>query len=116
MNMKKGIWTFIVAVAAADVYFLWICRDTAMEWEANPVARWAMLQAGVAGAVGLRLGVLGYAWAMTQVRSRLGWLVTPVWGLVHVGLLVVLMQSYAAAGMVPGLPAGTSLPLALLHP
>ena len=34
-------WVFVFAVAAYDAAFAWCHRETFLEWELNPAARWA---------------------------------------------------------------------------
>lgn len=92
--MSKYIWTFIVAVALADVYFTWTCRSSVLEWESNPVASFACRQAGLWGAVLLRTAALAFAALIARLRSRFGWLITPICGVAHAYLLAVLAQSF----------------------
>jgi len=42
----------------------------------------------------LRVSTLTYAALMARLRSRCGWLITPVCGTAHLYLLAVLAQSY----------------------
>jgi hypothetical protein len=97
--MKKCIWIFILIVAVADVYFSWSCRASLLEWEANPVAWFACRQAGVCGAIALRAITLGYVALMARLRSRCGWLLTPICGMAHLYLLTLLAQSYQHLGV-----------------
>jgi hypothetical protein len=97
--MKRYIWVFILTVAAADVYFSWSCRASIFEWEANPVASLACRQAGIGGAIALRAITLGYAALMARLRSRCGWLITPIGGIAHLYLLAVLARSYQHLGV-----------------
>jgi len=90
--MKKLIWIFIVAVAAADVYVTWRCRDSVLQWEANPAASAVYRWQGVGGVTLYRSVWLAFAAAMAAAKTRLSWLITPVWGMAHVYLLIVLVQ------------------------
>lgn len=92
--MKKYIWAFILAVAAADIYLTWACQASMLEWELNPVALFTFRHAGFAGAVAIRLLSLTSAGLVARLKSRCGWLVTPVCGLAHLYLLTVLAESY----------------------
>jgi hypothetical protein len=35
-----------------------------------------------------------FAWLMARTRTRLSWLITPVWGTSHLFLLVILLQAF----------------------
>jgi hypothetical protein len=87
-------WAFIVAVACLDVWFTWRFQDSVGEWEANPVARTVFRCEGVAATAVYRALWLAYAGLMARAKTRLGRLVTPVWGAGHVYLLIVLAQCY----------------------
>ena len=100
--MNKCIWTFILVVAVADVYFSWSCRASVLEWEANPVAFFAFRQTGIWGAIALRVSTLSYAAVMARLRSRCGWLITPVCGTAHLYLLAALAQSYQHLAVLAG--------------
>ena len=102
MRQRKltiAIWGFIVAVAIADVYFTWQCQSTTLQWELNPVAVRVFQWGGVVGVTLYRVAVLAYAAAMSCVKTRFTWLVTPVWGAMHIYLLIILARVY------PYLPA-----------
>jgi hypothetical protein len=94
--MNKWIWGFMLGVALVDVHFTWRYRETVAEWEMNPVACRAVQWAGVAGAAAYRALWLGFAGAMARTRTRLSWLITPVWGTAHVYLLITLIRAYQA--------------------
>ena len=98
-QLTTWVWAFIVAVALADIYFSWQCQSSMLEWELNPVAARMFQWGGAIGMVLYRAGILGYAAAMSFVKTRFSWLVAPVWGLMHLYLLVVLARVY------PYLPA-----------
>jgi hypothetical protein len=91
--MKNLIWGFILGVAAMDIAFTWVCRDSANEWESNPIAALVFQSKGVLGAVVYRVAWLGYAGIMARLRTRLSWIITPVWGVGHVYLLITLIQA-----------------------
>jgi hypothetical protein len=92
--MKKLTWTFIVLVAVTDVAFSWQRRASAPEWEANPVASQVLQSTGFAGVVVYRAAWLGYAGVMARVKTRMSWLITPVWGAGHLYLLVLLLEAF----------------------
>ena len=91
--MKNLIWGFILGVAAMDIAFTCVCRDSANEWESNPIAALVLQSKGVLGAVVYRVAWLGYAGIMARLRTRLSWIITPVWGVGHVYLLITLIQA-----------------------
>jgi hypothetical protein len=91
--MKNLIWGFILGVAAMDIAFTCVCRDSANEWESNPIASLVLQSKGVLGAVVYRVVWLGYAGVLARLRTRLSWIITPVWGAGHVYLLITLIQS-----------------------
>jgi hypothetical protein len=92
--VKNLIWAFILGVALADVNFTWRCRQSVTEWESNPAASVIFEWQGVFGAALYRAVWLGYAAVLARFRTRLSWLITPVWGLGHAYLLIVLVQCY----------------------
>ena len=92
--MKNLIWGFILGVAFVDCVFTWECRQSVTEWESNPAASLVFQWKGVLGAVLYRAVWLGYAGILARLRTRFSWLITPVWGLGHAYLLVVLIQSF----------------------
>jgi hypothetical protein len=100
--MKKYIWSFVIAVAVVDSAFTWKCRDTALEWEANPAATTVISWLGAPGAIAYRFGCLAFAGSMAQTRTRLSWLVTPVWGIGHLYLLVILCRVLPYALVIAG--------------
>jgi hypothetical protein len=91
------IWTFVVGVSIADAAFFWLCRETATDWEVNPVALLVLRCAGLTGVMIYRAAWLGFALFMAHTRTRLSWLITPVWATGHLYLLAVLMWSVRAA-------------------
>jgi hypothetical protein len=91
--MNRFVWSFVIVVALADTVFTWICRTSALDWEANPAAGAVMSWQGAPGAVAYRLAWLAFAARMSRTKTRLSWLVTPVWGLGHLYLLVILCQA-----------------------
>jgi len=91
---KPWIWGFMVMVALLDVAFTWQCQSTMSEWESNPVARWALHKAGSEATILYRVLCLAFAGIMSETRTRLSWLITPVWGFGHLYLLIILAQSY----------------------
>src|SRR4029079_6307947 len=91
------IWSFILAVAVADVYFSWRCQNTVSEWELNPVAECVLEVTGIVGVTVYRAGVLVFAAVMSFVKCRFSWLVTSVWMIGHLYLLAVLAQVYPYA-------------------
>ena len=88
-----GAWVFVVAVSVADAAFFWFCRDTAREWEVNPVVLLVLRCAGLAGVMVYRAAWVGFALFMAHTRTRLSWIITPVWATGHFYLLAVLMWS-----------------------
>ena len=92
--MKNLVWGFILGVAAMDIAFTWECRDSAREWESNPIASFVLQSKGVLGAVVYRVAWLGYAGILSRLRTRLSWAITPVWGMGHLYLLITLIQSF----------------------
>jgi hypothetical protein len=101
-HLSKWVWGFIVAVALADVYFTWQCQGTTLEWELNPVAVGVFHWGGVAGVALYRIALLVYAAAMSRVKTRFTWLLTPVWGAGHVYLLVTLARVYPYLSVLRG--------------
>jgi hypothetical protein len=91
--MKKYVWCFVIAVAIADSAFTWACRHSALEWESNPVATVVISLLGAPGAIAYRFAWLAFAGSMARTKTRLSWAVTPVWGLGHLYLLVILCQA-----------------------
>jgi hypothetical protein len=91
--MRYWLWVFILAVAVADASFTWRCRESVAEWESNPVATWVFRWGGALGAIAYRGLWLAFAAAIARVKSRLSWLVTPVWAAGHLYLLVILLQT-----------------------
>jgi hypothetical protein len=89
--MKKWIWTFVVCAAGLDVCFSYVCRDSMLEWESNPVARWAFQSYGLEGVILYRVLLLAFAMAMGFTKTRFSWLVAPTWGAGHAYLLVTLL-------------------------
>ena len=59
--MKKLLWTFILSVAAADIYFTWRCCNSVLQWESNPAVVWVFCRAGLIGVVAYRLAWLAFA-------------------------------------------------------
>jgi hypothetical protein len=90
--MKKYVWSFVIAVTVADSAFTWVCRDSALEWELNPAATAVISWLGVPGAIAYRFACLAFAGSMARTKTRLSWVVTPVWGIGHLYLLVTLCQ------------------------
>jgi hypothetical protein len=86
-------WLFILMVAAADVGFFWMGRDSAKDWELNPVALAALRYAGMGGLILYRGGWVAFEWLMACTRVRLSWIITPVWGLAHLYLLILLIHA-----------------------
>jgi hypothetical protein len=100
--MKKYVWSFVIAVSLADSAFTWVCRDSALEWEENPVAIAVISRLGAAGAIAYRFACLAFAGSMARARTRLSWMVTPVWGLGHLYLLVILCRVLPYALVIAG--------------
>jgi hypothetical protein len=90
--MKRFVWSFVIAVSVADSAFTWACRDSALEWEANPAATTIISWLGAPGAITYRFACLAFAGSMARTKTRLSWMVTPVWGIGHVYLLVILCR------------------------
>jgi hypothetical protein len=90
--MKTCLWSFIIAVAVADMSFTWANRDTAPDWEANPVVAGMLHTGGVTGAIVYRSLWLGLAAVAARANTRFSWLVTPVWTIGHAYLLAVLIR------------------------
>jgi hypothetical protein len=57
-------WAFVLAVASYDVYFAWQYRAGFLFWELNPLARWIAEDFGIATLFALKLGMLGFAFAV----------------------------------------------------
>jgi hypothetical protein len=91
-NLKIVAWAFILFVALADITFTSMCRNVPPEmWEDNEVVRWLMLSYGAAGAIIFRLGILGFVGIMACTKSRISWLVTPVWTMAHIYVAICLV-------------------------
>jgi hypothetical protein len=95
-NLLLVAWVFVVAVAVADAAFFWSCRDSAPDWELNPVVLLVLRCAGLVGVMVYRAAWVGFALFMAHTRTRLSWLITPVWATGHLYLLAVLMWSCQA--------------------
>jgi hypothetical protein len=54
-------WTFVLAVAAYDVYFAWQYRAVFHAWELNPIARWAADLCGLGAVFGIKAAFLAFA-------------------------------------------------------
>jgi hypothetical protein len=93
-RLTTWVWGFIVAVAVADVYFTWECQGTTLVWELNPVAVGIFQSGGVVAVALYRVGLLAYAAAMSCVKTRFTWLVTPIWGAGHLYLFLILVRVY----------------------
>jgi hypothetical protein len=102
--MRKYIWTFVIVVALADAGFTWACRQSAPDWESNPAAVAVMSWLGAPGAIAYRFLWLAFAACMARTKTRLSWLVTPVWCAGHLYLLVILCQSLPYAPAIAGDP------------
>jgi hypothetical protein len=89
--MNKWIWTFVLLAACLDVEFCYKCRDSMLDWESNPVARWTYRSGGIAGVVAFRAFLLAFALGMSCTRTRWSRLVAPVWGAGHAYLLATLL-------------------------
>jgi hypothetical protein len=100
--MKRFVWGFVIAVAVADAAFTWACRHTALEWEANPAATEVLSWLGAPGAIVYRFACLVYAGSMARTKTRLSWMVTPVWGVGHVYLLIILCRVFPYALVIAG--------------
>jgi hypothetical protein len=88
------VWLFIAGVAVVDTGFFWVGRETAPDWELNPVALAALHCTGISGVIVYRAIWVGFAWFMARTRNRYAWLVTPVWATGHLYCLVVLLLSF----------------------
>lgn len=88
--MKRIAWCLILAVLVLDCYYTWSRRDTAKEWEVNPVASVVLGTMGVLGAIVYRIGWCAFAAVLAMTRTRLSWLITPVWFTGHCYLAWVL--------------------------
>jgi hypothetical protein len=93
-RISLAIWVFILCVTVADTSFFWLGCDSAGDWELNPMALLALRWTGVAGVVLYRASWFCFAWLMARTRTRLSWLITPVWGTSHLFLLVILLQAF----------------------
>jgi hypothetical protein len=96
LRISYGIiltWLFILAVTTADVSFFWVGRESAQDWELNPVALAAVRFAGMGGLILYRGTWVAFAWLMACTRARLAWIITPVWGVAHFCLLILLIQA-----------------------
>jgi hypothetical protein len=89
--MNKYIWTFVGLAACLDVCFCYELRDSMLEWESNPLARWAFRSQGLSGVIVYRIFWLAFAVAMSRTRTSWSWLVAPTWGVAHAYLLVTLL-------------------------
>jgi hypothetical protein len=100
--MKKYVWSFVIAVTLADSAFTWVCRHSALEWESNPAATAVISWLGVPGAIAYRFACLAFAGSMARTKTRLSWVVTPVWGIGHLYLLVILCLAFPYALVIAG--------------
>jgi hypothetical protein len=100
--MKKYVWSFVIAVAMADSAFTWVFRHSALEWESNPAATEIISRLGAPGAIAYRFACLAFAGSMARTNTRLSWVVTPVWGIGHLYLLVVLCRALPYALVIAG--------------
>jgi hypothetical protein len=91
-------WGFVFAVAAYDVYFAWEHRDTFMEWELNPAARWGSEHFGLPAVftfkfAGLILAAFVAAWCLSR-RRRSGLYMTLITASAH-AILLFLYASHS---------------------
>ena len=100
--MKKYVWSFVIAVTVADSAFTWVCRRSALEWESNPAASAVISWLGAPGAIADRFACLTFAASMARTKTRLSWVVTPVWGIGDLYSLVILCPASPYALVIAG--------------